>query len=101
MRGSLRFHLAGERGCSYLQNHESGVESGVTHEKRRQLAGLRVGHLFDAALGNSRERCERNRKLVRSHRQRLAVKISTADYFAGARGRVRGGKHEGIIRRAV
>src|ERR1700683_273931 len=101
MRSSLLFHLAAKRGRSYLQNHESGVQSGIAHEKRRQLAGLRVGHLLDTALGNSRECNQRNRKLVRSHRQRLAMKISAADYFAGARGRIWRDKHEGIVSRAV
>jgi hypothetical protein len=36
--------------------------------------------VLDAALGNPRERGNRQRHLVRGERQRLAVKISSAQY---------------------
>ena len=60
-----------------------------------KLAGLRIGHLLDAALGNSAERGQRDRHLIGGHRQRLAVKISAADHFAGI------GEDERIVRGAV
>jgi hypothetical protein len=43
---------------------------------------LGIRHLLDAPLGNPRKRCERNRELIGSHRERLSVKVSPADHFA-------------------
>jgi len=66
----------------------------------RQLAGLRVSHLFDAALGNSRQSYQCDGELIGGHRQRLAVEISSADYFTGIRFSARS-KNQRIIRCAV
>src|ERR1700735_2067396 len=101
MRNSLRLHLAGERGCGYLQNHEGGVQSGVAHQESGELAGLGICHLLDATLGNSRKRSQRDRKLIRSDRERLPMKISSANYFAGTRFRIRRGKNQRISSGAV
>ena len=75
------FHFARESGGSDLQDHEAGVQPRFAHQKCGELAGLRVGHLLDAALGDSAERGEGDGELIGGHGQRLAVKISAADHF--------------------
>ena len=82
MRRGEHFHFAGESRGGDLQNHEAGVESGFAHEKCGELAGLRVGHLLDAALGDSAESGQRDGELIGGHGERLAVKIAAADDFA-------------------
>ncbi len=84
MRDGQRFVLAGQRRGGYLRDHESGVDSRLRRQESREHAGQRIGHLFDAPLGNSAERGDRDCDLVRSHRQRLTVKISAADDVAAA-----------------
>ncbi len=69
------------------------------NQKRRQLAGLRIGHLLDAPLGNSAQRGERDGHLIGGHRQRLAVKIAAADHFARTGAGI--SKDERIVRGAV
>ena len=80
-----RFIFAGERGGGDLRDHEAGIEAGLGSEKRRQQAGERIGHLLDAAFGNSAESGDGNRDLIGGHGQRLAVKISAADDVAFCR----------------
>ena len=58
------------------------IEARLAHQKCGELAGLRVGHLLDAPLGDAAEGRQRDRKLIGSHSQRLAVEISSADYVA-------------------
>src|ERR1700693_2945468 len=84
MWSSERFIFAGQRSGSDLRDHEAGIESRLWREKSRQQARQRIGHLLDAAFGNSAKRGDGDRDLVRGHGQRLPVKVSAADDVAFA-----------------
>ena len=98
MRSRERFIFAGERGGGDLRDHEAGIEARFGREKRGKHAGERIGHLLDAAFGDSAKRGDRNGHLIGGHGEGLAVKISAADDVAFA---VFLDEDERIVRSAV
>src|SRR5579872_435764 len=95
MRSRQRLQFARERRSHHLRDHESRIQSRVRRQKWRQQARVRVRHVLDAALTDSRERRQRDGDLVCRHGQWLSVKISAAHHLSRIR------KYQRIIRRAV
>src|SRR5579864_6406160 len=77
------FVLAGQRRGYYLRHHESGIESRVARQKRRQAFVERgIDQAFDAPLRDPRQSAERDRHVVERESQRLAVKVAAGDHVA-------------------
>ncbi len=98
MGHSQRLVLARKSRRRHLRNHESRIQSRLRGQERWQHARQRIRHLLDAPLHDSAEGRNRDRHLVRRHRQRLPVKISAADDVAVVR---IPHKNERIVRRTV
>src|SRR5882724_8063935 len=89
--------LAGESGGGDLGNHEPGIEAGLWREKCRQETGERVGHLLDAAFGNSAECRDGDRYLIGGHCEGLPVKIPATDDVAFSPLAIAADKDERIV----
>src|SRR6266478_9591774 len=96
MRSSQRLVFTCERrGCD-LRDHKSGVQSGRIRQKCGKQAGMRIGHVLGAPLGNSAKSGQGNSELIRRHSQWLSVEISAADYVPSSGGAIGATKTSGL-----
>ena len=74
------FVFADQRRGGDLRHHESGIQAGAGSQKWRQaFVQRRVHQALQPALGNSRQRAERDGQEIQDESQRLAMEISAGD----------------------
>src|SRR6202162_6655391 len=92
MRENARF--VDQRCCGYLATHKAGLYSRLAREKcRKSFTFVGICEPIDPPLADIHQIRERNSGVIKSHRERRAVKISAGNHIAGL------GKNKRVVSR--